>query len=83
MKIAEVELAAGGLGFDANFESFGGEAAGGEVLGNLLTDASAERGEEELGGGHALVGGSVFGGLVEQDAMVARLHGEASATVVL
>lgn len=78
-----MEGARGGLGFDADFESLGGEAAGGEVLGHLLTDASAEGSEKELGRGHALVGGAVLGGLVERDAMMAGLGGEASATAVL
>ena len=80
---AEVEGAGGGLSPAANGESPGGEAARGEVLGDILADAAAEGGEEEFGGGHALVGSAVFDGLVEDQAMMAGLGGEARSSIVV
>ena len=76
LKIAEMEGTRGGLGADANGESLRVEAVRGEVLRHNLTDATAERGEEEFGRRHPLVGSAVFYGLVEDDAMVAGLGSE-------
>lgn len=66
----------GGLGPGANGESLRGKAVSREVLRDNLTDAPAERGEEEFGRRHPLVGSAVFDGLVEDDTMVAGLGGE-------
>jgi hypothetical protein len=49
----------------------------------ILADASTEGREQKLSGGHAPVGGSVFGGLVEHDPVMARLRRKTGAAGVL
>lgn len=83
LKFAEVERSRGRLGADTDLESLGGELARAEVLHYILADASTEGGEQKLSGGHALVGGSVFGGLVEHDPVMACLRRKTGATGVL
>lgn len=82
LKGAEMEGAAGGLRADADRESAGGETAGTQVLGHVLANAAAQRGEQELGRRQALIGSAVFGRLVEDDTVVARHRGESSTAVV-
>lgn len=71
--VVHAQGARGGLGFDANEEAFGGKSAEAEVLRDILSDTAAESGEEQLGGGHAVVGGAALRGLVDDDAMMAGL----------
>ena len=82
MKIPDLQRARGRLGLDANLQAFAGEAAQAEVLSDILADATAEGSEEEFGGGHALVGGPVFGRLVEQNSMVASFRCECGSAGV-
>jgi hypothetical protein len=83
LKFAEVERSGGRLGADTDLESLGGELARAEVLHYILADASTEGREQKLSGGHAPVGGSVFGGLVEHDPVMARLRRKTGAAGVL
>lgn len=83
MKIPYLQGAGRRVGLDANLQAVAGEAVQVEVLSDVLADAAAERSKEEFGGGHALVSGSVFGGLVEQDPMVTRLRCETCAAAVM
>jgi len=80
---AEVKSTRGGLGANADGESFRGEASRGEILRDILTHAAAEGGEEKFCRRHALVGRAVFHGLVEDDAVVTGFCGEARASVVI
>jgi hypothetical protein len=82
LKIPDLQGAGGRLGFDANQQAFAGEAMQAQVLSDVLADAAAEGRQQELGRGHALVGGSIFGRLIEQDPMVTRLRREKSAAAV-
>jgi hypothetical protein len=81
--ILHAERAWGGLGFHADHQTFGREAAQAEVLGDVLADTAAESSEEQLGWRHAAVGGAVLSGLVEDYAVLARLGYQARAAGVL
>ena len=83
LKIFEAQRALAGLGLDADEQALRGEAAQPEVLGNVLADVAAERGKEQLRGRHAVIGGVVFGGLIEQDPVLAGFRDKTGATGVL
>jgi hypothetical protein len=83
LKFTEVERARGRLRMDADLESLGRKFASAEVLHHILADAAAEGGEQQFSGRHALVGGSVFGGLVEHNPVMPCLRGEGCSTGVL
>jgi len=83
LKFTEVQRTRGVLCAHANPQAFGRESACGEVLGDMLADAAAEGSEQKLRRRHALVGGSVFGGLIKHNTVITRLRGEGCATGVL
>ncbi len=77
-----MESTRGGLCPDNNGEPLRGKAAGAQVLRNVLADTTSEGCQEKLGWGHPVVGGAVFSGLIEHNAVVARFSGEVCASVV-
>jgi hypothetical protein len=83
LKVFEPEGSRGRAGIHAHEQPFGREAAELQVLGYVLADAAAQRDEEQLGRTHAVVGGSVFGGLIEQDFVLACFRRKAGAAGVL
>jgi hypothetical protein len=54
-----------------------------KVLCDILADAAAKRGQQQLGGGHAVVAAAIFGGLIDHQAMLAGLGDETCALCVL
>jgi hypothetical protein len=83
LKFTEVEWARRRLRADMDLQPLGRKFASAEILHHILADAAAERGEQKLSGRHALVGGSVFGGLVEHNPVMPCLRGEGCSTGVL
>ena len=83
LKISDVQGPRRGLSVNPDGQALGGEAAEAQILRHVLPDATPQRGEQQLGRGHALVGGAVFRRLVQQDSMVARFRSELCAARVL
>jgi hypothetical protein len=83
LKIPEAKGARGGTGLGADQQALGRDAAELQVLGDILADTAAERDQQQFGRGHAVVGRSVFGGLIELDAVLAGFRGKAGAAIVL
>lgn len=54
-----------------------------QILGYVLADAAAERREQELRRGHALVGAAVASRLVENRSMMTRLGGKPRTAAVI
>jgi hypothetical protein len=82
LEILKPQRPLAGLCLDADEQAFGGEISQFEILGDILADAAAKRGEKQLGGRQALVRGSVFGGLIEEDFVLAGFRGEAGVAIV-
>jgi hypothetical protein len=83
LEVLHAQRARGGFGSDADEQALGRKAAEAEILGDGLADTAAQSDEQQLGGSHAVVGGAVLSGLVEDDAMLAGLGDEAGAMRVL
>lgn len=83
LKIFEAQRALAGLCLHPNQQALRGEGAQSEVLGDVLADAAAQRGEQELGWRHAMVGGSVFGRLIQLKTVLASLRRKAGTAGVL
>jgi len=83
LEFPDPQRALAGLRLNPDVQTLGGEASEPEVLRDVLADAAAKRNQEQFSRRHAVVGGIVFGGLVEQDFVLAGIRNESGAAGVL
>lgn len=82
-EIGKMQGAGGPFGLDANQQTFGRQFTQAQVLHDILAKAAAERGQQKLSGGHAVIAGTVFRGLVDHDTVLASFCGEPRTSCVL
>ena len=80
---AEAERAPTGFRCHADTQPLGRQSPDFEILDHVLADAAAEGDQQKFGGGHSLIGRSVFTGLIKLDAMLTCLRAETRTTAVL
>lgn len=83
VEIVEAQGTRGALRSDVDEQTLRGKAAHAKVLDGVLPNAAAERDEQELGGGHAVIRGAVFGGLIDDEPVLTRFSHEARAAGML